>query len=288
MPRQLQRLVARRPRSSFPLWGTSGASDWVPIRDVETESRYAPIIAFMTAVFLHGAPVTPAVWRPLLDHLPGVKAVTPNLPGFGTPLPPRFHPTMECLAEWFAVELEAIEGPVDLVAQDWGALISLRVLADRPQNLRSWVLDASDLDDDFVWHESARLLQSPEGDSIIERVVAAPVDQRTALLQSAGVHEGLAGTVAEVFDRTMGDTLLSLYRSATRIGAEWGPRIDEIRGPGLVVDCGADPFRAPGSAARFAKRTGATLANRPDLGHWWMLEDPDGTARMLQDFWAGL
>lgn len=195
---------------------------------------------------------------------------------------------MECFAEWFAAELDALEGPVDLVAQDWGALISLRVLADRPKNVRSWVMDASDLDDDFVWHESARLLQSPEGDALIEGVVAAPVGQRTALLQGAGVHEGVAGAVAEVFDRTMGDTLLSLYRSATRIGTEWGPRIDQIRGPGLVVDCGADPFRAPGSAARFAKRTGSTLASQPTLGHWWMLEDPSGTASMLRNFWARL
>lgn len=195
---------------------------------------------------------------------------------------------MEGFAEWFATELDSLEGPVDLVSQDWGALISLRVLADRPKNVRSWVMDASDLDDDFVWHESARLLQSPEGDAIIEGVVAAPVDQRTVLLQGAGVHESLARAVAEVFDRTMGATLLSLYRSATRIGAEWGPRIDQIRGPGLVVDCGADPFRAPGSAARFAKRTESTLAKQPRFGHWWMLEDPSGTAHMLQDFWAGL
>lgn len=242
----------------------------------------------MTAVFLHGAPVTPVVWRPLIQHLPGTRAVTPNLPGFGTPLPSGFRPTMESFAEWFALELDALEGPVDLVAQDWGALISLRVLADRPKSVRSWVLDASDLDEHFVWHESARLFQSPEGDSIIEQVVSAPVDQRAALLRGAGVHEELAGTVASVFDQTMGDALLSLYRSATRIGTEWGPLIDQIRGPGLVLDCGADPFRAPGSAARFAKRTGATLAEQPELGHWWMLEDPGGIARLLEDFWARL
>ena len=242
----------------------------------------------MTVVFLHGAPVTPGVWQPVLDHLPGVRAVTPHLPGFGTPLPPGFEPTMERFADWFSVELAGVDGPVDLVAQDWGALISLRVLADRPENVRSWVLDASDLHDDFVWHKSARLLQSPEGDAVINGVVTAPLSQRTALLVATGIHESLAMTVAAAFDRTMGSTLLSLYRSATRIGAEWGPRIDQIRGPGLVIDAGKDPFRAPGSAARFAERTGATQARRPDVGHWWMLDDPEGTARMLQAFWAKL
>lgn len=242
----------------------------------------------MTVVFLHGAPVTPAVWQPLLEHLPGERVSTPQLPGFGTPLPKGFEPTMHRFADWFSAELSALEAPVDLVAQDWGALISLPVLAERPANVRSWVLDAADLDTDFVWHGSAKLLQSSEGDAIIEAVVAAPLPERTRLLVSTGVHESVAETVARAFDATMGSTLLSLYRSAEAIGAEWGPGIDRIRGPGLVIDAGKDPFRQPGSAARFAKRTGATLARRPELGHWWMLEDAAGTARLLQEFWAGL
>ncbi len=242
----------------------------------------------MAVVFLHGAPVTPAVWSPLLGRLPAVRAVTPNLPGFGIPLPPGFEPTMEGFARWFAAELDAIDEPVDLVAQDWGALISLRVLADKPKNVRSWVLDAADLDKDFVWHESARVLQSPAGDAIFARLVDAPVDQRMVMLKGAGLHDDIVENVATVFDQTMASTLLSLYRSAKNIGSEWGPRIDQISGAGLVVDCGADPFRALGSAQRFAERTGAKVATKPDLGHWWMLEDPEEVAEMLQEFWSKL
>ncbi len=242
----------------------------------------------MTAVFVHGAPVTPEVWRLLRERLPGVPSAAPNLPGFGTPLPGGFEPTMTRFAEWLADLLSAIDGPVDLVAQDWGSWICLPVLAERPANVRSWVLDAGDLDAGFVWHEAARRLQSSDGDAAISAVVDAPPDRRAALLRGAGVPDGLTATVTRAFDRTMGHTLLSLYRSATRIGTEWGPFIDDIRGPGLVVEAGDDPFRAPGSVARFAARTRAKLLTRPDLGHWWMLEDPDGIARSLREFWAAL
>lgn len=242
----------------------------------------------MTAVFLHGAPVTPAVWQPLIACLPSVKVITPRIPGFGTPVPTGFEATMHRYAEWFAAELAAIEGPIDLVAQDWGALISLPVLADRPANVRSWVLDAADLGADFVWHGSAQTMQSPQGDAMIDAVVSAPLEKRREMMLATGIHESIALAIASEFNEAMGSTLLSLYRSAIDIGREWGPRIDEIRPPGLVIDASQDPFRATGSAARFAERTGSTRVVREDSGHWWMLDDPKGIAALLTDFWAGL
>ena len=88
---------------------------------------------------------------------------------------------MDRLADWFASELAAIDGSVDLVGQDWGALISLRVLADHPENVRSWTLDAANLDDDFIWHDSAKLMQSPEGDLTQEQDAIATEDQRPVI-----------------------------------------------------------------------------------------------------------
>lgn len=242
----------------------------------------------MTTVFLHGAPVTPVVWQPLIACLPSVRAITPRIPGFGTPLPNDFEATMQRYADWFAAELSEIDGPVDLVAQDWGALISLPVLADRPANLRSWVLDAADLQADFEWHGSAKLMQSSDGDAMIEAVVSAAPDKRLEMMLATGIHESIAEEIAREFNDAMGSTLLSLYRSAINIGSEWGPLIDQIRPPGIVVDARQDPFRAVGSAERFAARTGSTLVTRKDSGHWWMLDDPQGMAELLIDFWASL
>ncbi|MDJ0864581.1 MAG: alpha/beta hydrolase, partial [Myxococcota bacterium] len=65
----------------------------------------------MTAVFVHGAPVTPEVWRLLRERLPGVPSAAPNLPGFGTPLPGGFEPTMTRFAEWRAAPGWGLRGP---------------------------------------------------------------------------------------------------------------------------------------------------------------------------------
>lgn len=222
-------------------------------------------------------------------HLTGHEVITLGLPGFGSALPDGFEPTMEVYADRMRSELEAIDGHVHLVAHDWGALLALRVLADRPSHVASWVLDASNLDDDFVWHDTAQLWQTPgAGEEFMESMLGASVDERAALLTGSGVPESGAIEMAGSIDATMAAAILSLYRSAVNIGAQWGPGIDRITGPGLIIDAANDPFRAPGSAARLAERTGAEIVTLPDSGHWWMLDDPAGVAEAIDDFWADL
>ncbi len=242
--------------------------------------------AGMTAVFVHGVPETSALWGPLVGHLDRDDVVTLALPGFGSSLPEGFDPTMHRYADWLAGELAGFEA-VDLVAHDWGALLSLRVLADRPENVRSWVLDVGDLSDEHRWHDMARLWQTPgEGEAFMDGMVTASTEERAALLASIGVPESGAHGMAAAFDRTMGEAILGLYRSATEIGIEWGPGLDSIRGPGLVMESMQDPFRSPALAQRLAERTGARVAELPDEGHWWMLQSPARAAAIITEFWA--
>lgn len=242
----------------------------------------------MTVVLLHGVPETPALWDPLVAALGRDDVVAPRLPGFGSELPAGFDASMGAYADWLADEL-ARHDEVHLVCHDWGALLSLRVLADRPANVASWVTDAGDLSDDFRWHDTARTWQTPgDGEAMVDGMVTATVEDRTAILEAIGVPAPHAGTMAEAFDRTMGEAILALYRSAVDIGTEWGPGVDRIQGPGLVVESGKDPFRAAGRARRLADRTGADVLELPEAGHWWMLEDPDGVATHLRAFWSGV
>jgi hypothetical protein len=37
---------------------------------------------------------------------------------------------------------------------------------------------------------------------------------------------------------------------------------------------------------RTATRVGARVAELPELGHWWMVQDPTRGAQMLSEFWA--
>jgi pimeloyl-ACP methyl ester carboxylesterase len=240
----------------------------------------------MTAVFVHGVPETPSVWAPLVGALRRDDVSLLQLPGFGCPLPDGFEPTMHRYADWLADELTAFD-EVDLVVHDWGAILALRVLADQPANVRSWATDMGDLGDDFRWHDAARTLQTPgEGEALIDGMVDATPEDRAGLLMAVGVPEAHAPEMAQHLDRTMGQAILALYRSAVNVGAEWGPGIDAIEGPGLVIESGKDPFRSPARVRRLAGRTGAELVELPGAGHFWMLEDPAGVAEVLTRFWT--
>jgi pimeloyl-ACP methyl ester carboxylesterase len=240
----------------------------------------------MTAIFVHGVPETSSVWQPLVDHLERDDVVLVGLPGFGSPLPDGFDPTMQTYADWLATELQAYDA-VDLVAHDWGAILALRILADRPANVRSWVSDMGDLGPDFQWHETAKIWQTPgDGEALMDAFVGASLADRATILQGVGVPEAHATEMATHLDRTMADAILVLYRSATDVGNEWGPGIDDIAAPGLLVESLQDPFRNAGRVRRLAERTGAAVATMPDAGHFWMLDDPAASAAAIADFWA--
>lgn len=239
----------------------------------------------MAAVFVHGVPETPSVWEPLVAHLERDDVALLQLPGFGGALPDRFEPTMHGYADWLATELSAFD-EVDLVAHDWGAILSLKVLAGQPANVRSWALDMGDLGEDFRWHDTARVWQTPgDGEALIDSMVGASLDDRAALLMAVGVPEAHAPTMARALDTTMGAAILVLYRSAVDVGREWGPGIDDITACGLVVASMLDPFRAVDRSRRLAARTGADLVELPECGHFWMLEQPMRSAQILTEHW---
>lgn len=240
----------------------------------------------MTAVFVHGVPETAEVWEPLLAHLDRDDVALLELPGFGCDI--TFEPTMHNYADWLRLALGGFD-EVDLVAHDWGGLLALRVLADEPANVRSWAVDIGDLSPDFRWHDIALVMQTPgEGEALMEGILAAEGAEKVQLLEASGIPAVGAASMAEHWDARMAECILALYRSAVDIGNEWGPGIDDIVAPGLVVESMQDPFRSPARAERLARRAGARVVELPDAGHWWMLESPEASAAMLTEFWSSL
>lgn len=240
----------------------------------------------MTAVFVHGVPETSVVWGPLVSHLERDDVALLALPAFGTPRPDGFDARMETYAAWLAEALTAFD-EVDLVTHDWGAILALRVLADRPANLRSWVSDMGDLDPTFEWHDTAKVWQTPgAGEEFMDGLLDASLDDRALVLSAVGVPADHATTMASNFDRTMADAILDLYRSATRVGIEWGPGIDRIEAPGLLVESLLDPFRSADRVRTLADRTGAKVLALPESGHFWMLDASETAAAAITAFWA--
>jgi pimeloyl-ACP methyl ester carboxylesterase len=246
----------------------------------------------MTIVLVHGVPETPAIWDPLRSRLGRDDVEALRLPGFGSPRPSGFGATKEEYVDWLVGELERLNtgGPVDLVGHDWGGGFVVRVVSTRPELIRSWVTDAAGVGDaGFEWHELAKVWQTPgAGEQAFEQWLAAPPEQAAAPFEQAGVpHEHAVAMLTEI-DQTMADCILALYRSAVDVGREWAPDFRDIPSPGLAVIPAEDPFLVAESARNGARAANARVEDVPNLGHWWMLQDPEQGAAMLQRFWSSL
>jgi pimeloyl-ACP methyl ester carboxylesterase len=244
----------------------------------------------MPVVFVHGVPETSALWDGLIAAIDRTDVVTLQLPGFGCPRPDGFGATKEDYVAWLIGELEAIDGPIDLVGHDWGGGFTVRLVSTRPDLVRSWVSDAAGLGDiEFEWHDFAKIWQTPdEGEKFWADQLATPVEERAGIFELFGLTHDAAVTLAGMVDETMAGCILPLYRSAMTVGVEWAPDFHDIPKPGLVLIATEDAFLAEDRARTGATRAGAVVAMLEGLGHWWMLQDPARGAAALQEFWATL
>ena len=250
----------------------------------------------MTAVLVHGNPETPVVWEPLVAALDRTDVVCPQLPGFGCAAPAGFGATKEEYVSCLTGELEAIvaaDGPVDLVGHDWGGGIGMRVVATRPDLVRSWACDVLGLfHPDYVWHDFAQLWQTPgAGEEYFASTLATPVEDRIALYESIGIPRATGSRLVAVADEEMSRCVLALYRSAAQPAmAEWGAELaPAATRPGLSIVAPDDPFVGNHDlVAEVATSLGAQVHAMVGQGHWWMLGAPVAGAAALTDFWASL
>ena len=89
---------------------------------------------------MHGVPDPWRVWRALIGRLRRADVVTLSLPGFGCEVPAGFDCSKEAYCDWLLREVDNVEGPVDLVAHDWGAILALRVASLEPTLIRTWAV----------------------------------------------------------------------------------------------------------------------------------------------------
>jgi pimeloyl-ACP methyl ester carboxylesterase len=245
----------------------------------------------MAAVFVHGNPETAAIWRPLIGALGRLDTVTLSPPGFGSPVPPGFGATSDDYLAWLVAQVEALDGPVDLVGHDWGGGHVLRLACRRPDLIRSWTIDvAGCFAPDYVWHDNALAWQAPGvGEEAIATMLAIPASVRASAYGALGMTPDVAREVADAFDQPMGRCILALYRSATQPAmAHWGDELDgAATRPGLALIPTEDPYTGgEARARRTAARAGADVAVLGGLGHWWMLQDPRTGADALSQFWS--
>jgi pimeloyl-ACP methyl ester carboxylesterase len=238
----------------------------------------------MPVVFVHGVPDTHRVWGALIRRLRRDDVVTLSLPGFGREVPPGFDCSKEAYCDWLLSEVDNAGGPVDLVAHDWGAILALRVASLEPKLIRTWAVGGAPLDPEYEWHKVAKLWQTPEvGEQVMEKLTPETLAPG---LVAAGVPVEDAAEAARHVDATMKRSILALYRSGVRVGAEWEHGLSRVGERGLVLWGADDPYAAPEFGSRLASRTGARFVAHAACGHWWQLERPGEAAKELEALWA--
>jgi pimeloyl-ACP methyl ester carboxylesterase len=241
-------------------------------------------------VFIHGVPETGLIWTKIRDVI-GRESSVLSLPGFGCARPNGFAATADAYVQWLIGELDRIDGPIDLVGHDWGALLTFRVAALGHPRLRSWIGDVGNvIHPDYQWHDFAKIWQTPgEGEEFFKNLIAQPLEERAQIFESLGVPAAAdAQELANGLDATMAGCILDLYRSATpNPHHHWGPWTPTAA-PGLVVHPTNDPFSELRLAAEVAGSLGARFERMEGASHFWPYQAPDHAASLLTTFWNSL
>ena len=241
-------------------------------------------------VFVHGVPETAALWDGVRSHL-DAESVALSLPGFGTPRPTGFGATKDEYVAWLVEELDAVDGPIDLVGHDWGAALTYRVATAHGGRLRSWVTDnLSGISPDYEWHDFAKIWQTPgEGEKFWADQLALPVEESAAVFEAFGVPHDDAVAMAGWADETMAGCVLDLYRSAVPNNfATWSEPFRPTAAPGMVLLATADPFGDEAASRQVAGALGAQVRVLGEYGHWWALQAPAAAAAALTEFHASI
>ncbi len=239
----------------------------------------------MTVVFVHGVPNTAAVWDPVRSLLPDRDTIALQLPGFGSDPPAGFSGTRYAYRDWLIDQLEAMNGPVEIVGHDQGSVISQGVILARPDLVNTWVLGGGVCAADFLWHRQARIWQNTGlGEQWRDQFLGIDVNTRAEMLAGAGIPRIDAAGVAAAMDRRMFDHILPLYRSEPYL-EDWAFDPTSEYPPGLVLWGSEDLYQAPEFGRSAAAAAGARF-HQFACGHWWQVERPEEVAAELADHWS--
>ncbi len=236
----------------------------------------------MPAFFVHGVPETHHLWDGVRSHLSRQDVIAPDMPGFACDTPEGFGCTKEEYLDWLIGEVEKVGEPVDIVGHDWGALLVGRLISTRPDLVRTWAVGGAAIDEGYVWHPLAQMWQTAGmGEQVMQGFT---VEALVTALASEGVPEQVAKDVAGRVDDRMKASILPLYRSAVTYMKEWGPDVDKIKQPGMLIWGEKDPYMQVEFARKMAARTGAELVLLPG-SHWWPVQFPKEAAVALERLW---
>lgn len=260
---------------------------------------YGPADAGTTVVAVHGFRGEHHGLEPVVAHLPGIRIVSPDLPGFGesAPLPGRRH-TLDTYAEWLAAFVAAVAPGAVVLGHSFGSIVAAAAVA--------WGLPTDRLI--LVNPIGAPALEGPRG--VLTRLAVfyywagarLPRPAGEALLRSPLIVRGMSESMAKTrepelrrFVHDQHDTYFSRFAdrdvlhdafvaSVSHDVREFAPLIAQ---PTLLVAAQKDDITPIEAERRLvAMFPDAQLVEIADVGHLIHYETPQEAAAAITRFLA--
>lgn len=279
--------------------------DAVPVRRCEVEVRgattaywvYGADDAELTVLAVHGFRGEHHGLEPVVAHLPGIRVISPDLPGFGetAPLAGRTH-DLATYAAWLTAFAQAVAPGSVVLGHSFGSIVASAAVAGGLETSRLVLVNPI----------GAPALEGPRG--ILTRLAVLyywagaklPAVLGTALLRSGLVVRVMSASMAKTDDPALRrfvhdqhDRYFSRFAdrevlhdafvaSVSHDVREFAPRIDV---PTLLVAAVKDditPIEAQRHLATLFRR--AELVEIPDVGHLVHYETPAAAAAAIRRF----
>ncbi|WP_062202687.1 alpha/beta fold hydrolase [Demequina salsinemoris] len=304
---------ARYRAAEDAVWDSRGLAReerWVDVDALGLRVRVQVHGEGRPVVFVHGSPSAGDVFVPLVAELPGVKAIIIDRPGCGLSDPLDYSAMtpvdlVEAIRSYMDVVVdEFAEGRADVVGSSAGGMVALTYAAQRPEAIRSVVLEGMPAVRQMRLPFEMRMATlAPVAAAVVRRGVRER-DVRTSFRQMGHGATLRAGTMRQedidwrVAVGDASDTFLHDLRLLNRAASWRGPRpewaagpqtLSSVAAPTLWVVGGSDPFVPTGGVAALADAMPrASVHERVGEGHLPWIDDPSGHAELIARWWGSL
>lgn len=244
-------------------------------------------------VLLHGNPDNRSAWDEVIAGLgPTVRAIAPDLPGFGeAPEPPA---AFDFSAGSYAAFVDDVldgagidsDEPVVIVVHDIGAVAGLAWVIGNPSRVRGVVITNTVVHADYTWHAMARLWRTPVVGRLVLGMMTRPAFR--ASFEPGEISDAQFAAMWDKIDGATKSTICRLYRRMTRreYFEGFAQRLAEIlRETNSAVLWGEkDPYIDVSYANRFGV---GRVVRLPDCGHWVPQTRPDAIVDAVLDIVGG-
>lgn len=260
---------------------------------------YGPADADLTIIAVHGFRGEHHGLEPVVAHLPGIRVISPDLPGFGetAPVPGRTH-DLELYAQWLQAFAAAVAPGAVILGHSFGSIVVSAAVAgglDTPRMILVNPIGAPALEGPrglltrlavFYYWAGARLPRRV-GDALLRNgLIVRVMSISMAKTRDPGIRRFIHDQHDTYFSRFADRDVLhdAFLASVSHDVRGFAPRIAQ---PTLLVAAQRDDITPIEAERRLATMfPDATLVEIPDVGHLIHYETPAPAAEAITRFLA--